>query len=103
MTSITIKMDYKNNLPVGQLYVPKIEDFKAVVDNILKTTSFDKMKEMENNFGFEEADQNKINLGNKKKFFHLGKDNKWETFLERDEADEIENAFRDEMKELKYL
>ena len=37
------------------------------------------------------------------KFFHLGKDNKWETFLERDEADEIENAFRDEMKELKYL
>ena len=61
------------------------------------------MKEMENNFGFEEAAQNKINLGNKKKFFHLGKDNKWETFLERDEADEIENAFRDEMKELKYL
>ena len=73
------------------------------IDNILKTTSFDKMKEMENNFGFEEAVQDKRNLGNKKKFFHLGKDNKWETFLERNEADEIENAFRDEMKELKYL
>ena len=73
------------------------------IDNILRTTSFDKMKEMENKFGFEEAVQDKIYLGNRKKFFHLGKDNKWETFLEKNQVEEIENAFKDEMKELKYL
>ena len=32
-------MDYniKNKLPVGQLYIPPIEDFNMVVDHILKT------------------------------------------------------------------
>ena len=39
----------------------------------------------------------------KKKFFNLGPRNDWKKSLDKKFVDEIENSFKDEMKELGYI
>lgn len=69
--------------------------------NILKSTSFESLKKMEENGQFTESlhtrSKSKIN------FFHLGRENQWKNIIEKKISDEIERKFHEEMKELSYL
>ena len=69
--------------------------------NIIKTTSFENLQNMEKKGKFIEnafsKDMKKIN------FFHLGPKNKWKDDLSEDILRKIENSFGKEMKELGYL
>ena len=72
------------------------------IDNVIKSTSFEKMKDMEKKEGFIES---KINqkTGEKIPFFNLGKENNWKKKLNPKVANKIEKFFETEMKELDYL
>ena len=72
------------------------------IDNILKTTTFEKMKSLEAQKGFFEAVSHK-ETGKKKPFFNLGPNNNWQNLLTDEIRDKIENAFFNEMKELGYI
>ena len=72
------------------------------IDNILNTTTFDKMKKKETEEGFFEAMTDKKS-GKKKPFFHMGPDNDWSKILDVSIRSKIEDAFQTEMKELGYL
>ena len=72
------------------------------IENILNTTSFEQMKNLEKEKGFFEAMSNKVS-GKKKPFFNLGPENNWEKLLEDNIRLKIESAFQAEMKELGYL
>ena len=78
------------------------------IKKTIEVTSFDKLKNLENQFGFPEA----ANLKNEKgeeiknmsvKFFNKGKSNDWKKLLDKNIASEIELKFNSELKELKYL
>ena len=70
-------------------------------NNILETTSFKNLQDMERKGKFIEnafsKDMQKIN------FFHLGPKNKWEDDLNENIKKKIENNFSKEMQELGYL
>ena len=72
------------------------------IENAIKTNSFENLKKLEQKYGFAEQITNKSD-GKKKKFFNLGKDNRWETLLDTKYAKAIEKEFDNEMKELKYI
>ena len=72
------------------------------IDNILKTTTFEKMKSLEAQKGFFEAVSYK-ETGKKKPFFNLGPNNNWQNLLSDEIRVKIENAFFNEMKELGYI
>tara|TARA_Y100001960_G_scaffold47329_1_gene47763 strand:+ start:13 stop:843 length:831 start_codon:yes stop_codon:yes gene_type:complete len=67
------------------------------IQNILKTTSFKKLKKMEEDEGFEEVSNSTI------KFFNLGPNNDWKNILSKNLIDSIEKNFNKEMKELGYI
>ena len=76
------------------------DDYK--IQNIISSTSFERMQKMENDEGFfempfKESDQDKV------KFFNKGKKNDWRKYLDKNESDIIENKFEKEMKELGYI
>ena len=69
--------------------------------NIIKTTSFKNLQDMEKKGKFIEnafsKDMKKIN------FFHLGPKNIWKDSLNKSILKKIENSFSKEMQELGYL
>lgn len=69
---------------------------------ILESTSFKKLKQMEQKGLFKENVLNKKN-NNKVNFFHLGPANNWKKTLNEDDKNKIEKNFYEEMTELKYL
>ena len=69
---------------------------------ILETTSFNNLKNMEEQGLFKEGVLNK-KTNNKANFFHLGPKNKWQENLDKKIINEIEKNFYNEMKELGYL
>ncbi len=75
----------------------KFDVSEEKIQNILETTSFKKLKDMEENEGFEEAANTNI------KFFNLGPKNDWKKNVDKKLIERIESNFRDEMKELKYI
>jgi len=72
------------------------------IEEAVKLSSFEKLKKMEENYGFTESSYNKI-TGEKNTFFNLGPKNDWTKILDKDIADEISVKFEPEMKELGYL
>ena len=72
------------------------------IDNILKTTTFENMKNLEAQKGFFEAMSDK-ETGRNKPFFNLGPNNNWQNLLSDEIRIKIENAFFNEMKELGYI
>ena len=68
------------------------------VDQVISSTTFEKLKTLENKFGFEEksskADKN---------FFNLGKKNKWQETLDPGLLKMLTDEFKEEMTELSYL
>lgn len=75
---------------------------KEKLSNLLKTTSFEYMKNLENEKGFEETKLDK-KTGKKIPFFNLGKKNNWRDILDIKIRTKLEKAFSKEMKELGYL
>ena len=69
--------------------------------NIIKTTSFNYLQNLEEKGGFDENAYDTNDT--KKKFFNLGPKNNWENNLNKKIKDEIELKFYVEMKELGYL
>ena len=77
----------------------KFESNKKKISNIIKSTSFKNLQNLENKHGFFEA----VGKYKKKKFFYLGSNNKWEKYLDKDSKLEIEKKLKNEMIELGYL
>ena len=72
------------------------------LSNVLKTTTFDYMKNLEKENGFIESKKNE-NDGKLIPFFNLGPKNDWRKLLDSKIKIKIEKAFKKEMEELKYL
>ena len=99
--------DRENNFLKILEFIYKLKKTKFILDktkfkNVLETTDFEKMKQLENKKGFFEAKVNK-KTGEKIPFFNLGPKNDWKQLLDRKIIKKIENAFEKEMKELGYL
>jgi len=75
---------------------------KTKLKNVLETTDFKKMKELEKKKEFFEAKTNK-KTGEKIPFFNLGPKNNWKQLLDNKIKEKIEIAFEKEMIELGYL
>ena len=79
----------------------KIETNEIKIKNILDTTNFKYLKNLEKEGKFNENAYENINK--KKEFFHLGPNNNWENILKNKIKDEIEEKLSSEMKELGYI
>ena len=80
----------------------KFEINKKKINNVIDTTSFEKLNQMEQEYGFDES----ITLSKnqkKLKFFNLGKENNWKNLLNNKMVERINGVFKKEMRELKYL
>ena len=71
------------------------------IKNILNTTNFQYLKNLENEGKFNENAFENINT--KKTFFYLGPKNNWKNNLDEKTKKEIENELNKEMSELGYL
>ena len=72
------------------------------INNIINSTSFEVMKKKEAEKGFHESVMD--NSGeNKVNFFNLGKENKWEKYLNSEDQEFIKEKLGLEMKELGYI
>ena len=72
------------------------------ISNVLESTSFSKLNEMESKEGFDESvisDKTKKKI----KFFNLGKENNWKKLLNNKIIEKIGYSFKNEMRELNYL
>ena len=88
-------------------FLHQLNGSKFIIDqkkfkNVIETTDFERLKNLEKIKGFDEA---KINFSTGKKipFFHLGPKNDWRKILDLEIKKKIEEAFRKEMKELDYI
>ncbi len=72
------------------------------ISESIKNSSFDRLKTMEDNYGFTESIYN-IQTGKKNKFFYLGPKNDWRNILDKNISNEIASEFEKDMKELGYL
>lgn len=70
--------------------------------NVLKSTDFDNLKNLEAKHGFSESTIDK-KTGKKKAFFKLGPKRDWRKDLDHNIRIKIEKTFESEMKELGYL
>ena len=71
------------------------------IRKVVKSTTFSRMKKLEEEQGFEESKVN--DLGKTVKFFNLGPKNNWKNILSSQIIKKIENKFNKEMLELGYL
>ena len=81
---------------------------KSKLQKAIETTNFDVLKNKEVNESLGGSDigfkkWRNFHKENKKLFFNLGPENKWEKFLDENIKNEIENNFKEEMKALKYI
>ena len=72
------------------------------LNKVIKSTEFNKMKELENKDGFREATIDS-NTGKRITFFNLGPNNKWKNNLDEKNRKKIEHMFKKEMTDLGYL
>ena len=73
-----------------------------IINEIIKNTSFENLKDLENKGKFKGNSFNKI-TGKKNTFFNLGPKNNWRKFLKKENIIKIEKIFTKEMEELGYL
>jgi len=72
------------------------------ITNVINTTNFKKMSQMEKEKGFFESVRSE-KTKKKIKFFNLGQDNNWKKLLDSKIIEKINNNFKKEMNELNYL
>ena len=80
----------------------KLELDMVKLNKVIKSTEFEKMKDMETKETFRESIVNK-ETGKKIPFFNLGPKNDWKKILSDENREKIEKAFKEEMLELGYL
>ena len=80
----------------------KIELDMVKLNKVIKSTEFEKMKDMETKKTFRESIVDK-ETGKKRPFFNLGPKNDWRKILSDENREKIEKAFKTEMIELGYL
>ena len=73
----------------------KIKYDEKKIINSINVTQFDNLKKNEDKYGF--------NMGQKNKFFYLGKKNDWKNLLDPGIGDKINLQFKSEMEELGYI
>ena len=88
-------------------FVYQLSNSKFVINNekfknVIRTTEFKYLQNLEKKQGFEEARENKITK-EKIPFFNLGPKRDWRTSLDEEIKKKIEKIFQKEMKELGYL
>ncbi len=76
-------------------YGIKIKNIDIKLENILKTTSFDYMKKMEDKIGFKES----MPWSN---FFRKGEINQWKTILNKKQQSKIKDSFKEYMDMFSY-
>ena len=87
---------------IDNLINKKNEFDKKKVLNSLSSTSFSNLKKIENIKGFSESLNSKTN--NKKiPFFNLGPENNWENKLDKDFKIKVNEVFKKNLEELRYL
>ena len=74
----------------------KIKINEKKIENIIKTTSFDLLKNKENKDGFREASKNSP-------FFREGKSMQWKKILSQDQVNKIETNLGKYMKKFNYI
>ncbi len=89
----------KLSIFIGKILKTKFTEKQ--IHNAVESSSFFKLKKMEEDYGFEESAEDR--KGGKKKFFNLGPKNDWKKLLDNKIANEITSKFGKEMKELGYL
>ena len=91
-----------NKIVVYLHNINKLKIDKKKIDNILKTTTFENLKKLEDEGLFNETNfdpkTNKL-----KSFFNTGPNQNWTKFINKDIKNEIEKNFYKEMKELGYI
>tara|TARA_X000000368_G_C22931172_1_gene667699 strand:+ start:128 stop:976 length:849 start_codon:yes stop_codon:yes gene_type:complete len=70
--------------------------------NSVQSTSFDKLKNIEQTDGFQESILSKKN-SKKIPFFHLGPKNDWKNFFDNDNQKKLNSIFNLNLKELDYI
>jgi hypothetical protein len=88
-------------------FIHNLKNIEFVLDkkkfkNVLDSTDFGKVQKLESKKGFDESMTDK-NTGKKIKFFNLGSKTNWQSGLEPNLQNKIEEVFEKEMKELNYL
>ena len=88
-------------------FLHELKDTKFKIDqekfkNVIQTTDFSLMKNLEKKSGFYEAKTNP-KTGKKVPFFNLGPENDWKKILPVELKVKIEKHYKKEMKELGYL
>ena len=71
--------------------------------NAVASTSFNKMKNIENKEGFKEAVLSKYNSTNKIPFFHLGPNNNWKNTYNNNYQKKLNSIFSENLRELNYI
>ena len=84
------------------LGVSKFKIDMVKLNKAIKSTEFDKMKDLEKKEVFYEGVLD-IKTGKRKVFFNLGPKNDWRRILDQKNKDKIEKFFKNEMTELGYL
>ena len=85
-------------------YLSSTANFQFQKNDIIESINncnFDNLSKQEDKYGFNSNSDTNKRL--KKKFFNLGPKNKWQDILNTKFQKEIENIFKDEMKEIGYL
>ena len=87
-------------------FINKITQSKLVLDkdklkNVLKTTSFSNLQSLEKSSNLSEGTKDWD--GKSITFFKYGSKNNWKDHLSLKNLEMLENSFKEEMKELKYL
>jgi hypothetical protein len=75
---------------------------KSKAQNAIKSTNFESLKKIEENYGFSESIKSKNKDSNKVPFFHLGPRNNWQKIFDTSFADKLNAIFEDNLHELKY-
>ena len=88
-------------------FIHNLKNVEFVLDkkkfkNVLDSTEFGRVQKLESQKGFDESMIDK-KTGKKIKFFNLGEKTNWQSVLEPNLQNKIEEAFEKEMKELGYI
>ncbi len=76
----------------------KIDEKKFI--NSINSTNFSNLRNKEENEGFEESVYS--NTGEKKRFFNLGFNNRWQKILPKDILNKLNKTFQNELNDLGY-
>ena len=75
---------------------------KRKLKNSIDSTSFEKLKNYEKNYGFSEAINSK-NDNQNIPFFYLGPDNDWKKLLDQNFKEKLNNIFNKSLKYFSYI